>query len=257
MKDNSVTNWNPVAVPNGVNGQWWHSANARNAVTSPSELYSRILYEVDRSNGVDKLISADRPSVSGLDHLEEPSDRAAPSSLSLSVLDRLSNSNLGADMVVALKALNGSVNARKGVIVEPGVNTSVAGMSFDRPPNSHVDALLQSASTKDPLLSQHGMLKPYAPSNETNGSTSVPGSQQRQSPPHSLTKQLHGDTQNGFDTSPETQMGNGKTRVDARGRNNVLPRYWPQITDQELQQISGEYPFPSMIVITFSLVLVL
>ncbi|KAK2632500.1 hypothetical protein EUGRSUZ_L01474 [Eucalyptus grandis] len=29
----------------------------------------------------------------------------------------------------------------------------------------------------------------------------------------------------------------------ARGRNQLLPRYWPRITDQELQQISGEYPF--------------
>lgn len=28
-----------------------------------------------------------------------------------------------------------------------------------------------------------------------------------------------------------------------RGRNQLLPRYWPRITDQELQQItSGEYP---------------
>lgn len=26
------------------------------------------------------------------------------------------------------------------------------------------------------------------------------------------------------------------------GRNQLLPRYWPRITDQELQQISGEYP---------------
>lgn len=29
-----------------------------------------------------------------------------------------------------------------------------------------------------------------------------------------------------------------------RGRNQLLPRYWPRITDQELQQItSGEYPY--------------
>lgn len=31
--------------------------------------------------------------------------------------------------------------------------------------------------------------------------------------------------------------------ADGRGRNQLLPRYWPRITDQELQQISGEYPF--------------
>lgn len=27
------------------------------------------------------------------------------------------------------------------------------------------------------------------------------------------------------------------------GRNQLLPRYWPRITDQELQQLSGEYPW--------------
>ncbi|GFY99372.1 HSI2-like 1 [Actinidia rufa] len=30
--------------------------------------------------------------------------------------------------------------------------------------------------------------------------------------------------------------------AEGRGRTQLLPRYWPRITDQELQQISGEYP---------------
>lgn len=30
--------------------------------------------------------------------------------------------------------------------------------------------------------------------------------------------------------------------AEGRGRNVLLPRYWPRITDQELQQLSGEYP---------------
>ncbi|GAB4833144.1 hypothetical protein Ancab_031389 [Ancistrocladus abbreviatus] len=30
--------------------------------------------------------------------------------------------------------------------------------------------------------------------------------------------------------------------MEGRGRNQLLPRYWPRITDQELQRISGEYP---------------
>jgi hypothetical protein len=29
--------------------------------------------------------------------------------------------------------------------------------------------------------------------------------------------------------------------TEGRGLNQLLPRYWPRITDQELQQISGEY----------------
>ncbi|CAI0423802.1 unnamed protein product [Linum tenue] len=33
--------------------------------------------------------------------------------------------------------------------------------------------------------------------------------------------------------------------AEGRGRNQLLPRYWPRITDQELQQISMEYPYCS------------
>ncbi|PKI43639.1 hypothetical protein CRG98_035964 [Punica granatum] len=38
----------------------------------------------------------------------------------------------------------------------------------------------------------------------------------------------------------ENQIRNGRPRGDVRGKNQLLPRYWPRITDQELQQISGD-----------------
>ena len=43
--------------------------------------------------------------------------------------------------------------------------------------------------------------------------------------------------------------------ADGRGRNHLLPRYWPRITDQELKQISGEYPksFWFFILISYNL----
>lgn len=49
-------------------------------------------------------------------------------------------------------------------------------------------------------------------------------------------------------TGSEANAGMSQVRVarppaEGRGRNQLLPRYWPRITDQELQQISGEYPF--------------
>ncbi|KAG6433523.1 hypothetical protein SASPL_105137 [Salvia splendens] len=45
--------------------------------------------------------------------------------------------------------------------------------------------------------------------------------------------------------------------AEGRGRNQLLPRYWPRITDQELQQLSGEYPhvLKSIIVPLFEKVL--
>lgn len=48
-------------------------------------------------------------------------------------------------------------------------------------------------------------------------------------------------------TGSEANVGISQIRVarppaEGRGRSQLLPRYWPRITDQELQQISGEYP---------------
>lgn len=39
-----------------------------------------------------------------------------------------------------------------------------------------------------------------------------------------------------------SQIRIARPPAEGRGRNQLLPRYWPRITDQELQQISGEYP---------------
>lgn len=52
------------------------------------------------------------------------------------------------------------------------------------------------------------------------------------------------------DTPDASKDGVSHMRVarppaEGRGRNQLLPRYWPRITDEELQQISGEYPHNS------------
>ncbi|KAL3522189.1 hypothetical protein ACH5RR_015023 [Cinchona calisaya] len=46
-------------------------------------------------------------------------------------------------------------------------------------------------------------------------------------------------SQNPADSS-EAQVRNGRARSDVRVRSQLLPRYWPRITDQELQQISED-----------------
>ncbi|CAH1448413.1 unnamed protein product [Lactuca virosa] len=40
-------------------------------------------------------------------------------------------------------------------------------------------------------------------------------------------------------TSLESQTYSGKGHGEKRGRHQLIPRYWPRLTDQELQQISG------------------
>ncbi|PIA29049.1 hypothetical protein AQUCO_06300016v1 [Aquilegia coerulea] len=234
----TLKNRSPLSVSNGISGQWWHSANARNVGTSQSDLQARLAYEFDRSNGIERRVS----SVPGIERApKDPSERVAPSS-DVPVHQR----NPGGDMVVALNALrreegtadalpdprhlpgeSSTVDARKGSIVEPHLNNSVAAKCFDTHANSRVNT--QSSSGKDPLV----------PSNDANGSACVSGSQQqRQTPSPPMANQCHGNLQNGGDTYTENQIRNGKARGDGRGRNQLLPRYWPKITDQELQQIS-------------------
>ena len=101
-----------------------------------------------------------------------------------------------------------------------------------------------SSLKEDPSTPQFGSTVPYTTTIETNDQFGVSGINLRPTPP-SLSKQFVGNLQNGVDSSSETQIRNARPRADARGRNQLLPRYWPRFTDQELQQISGEYPLVS------------
>jgi len=44
--------------------------------------------------------------------------------------------------------------------------------------------------------------------------------------------------------------------TDGKGKNMLLSRYWPRITDQELQQLSGEYPLYFCLLVLFSLCII-
>lgn len=127
------------------------------------------------------------------------------------------------------------------VVAKHNFNT-VAGTTCEEQPASSVSLLPQSSSLNDdhsaPLLS---LAVPYALSSEANGPTVVSGTLS-QPTPSPLGKKFSGHAHSGVDSSGEAQSRNGRPRGDARGRNQLLPRYWPRITDQELQQISGEYP---------------
>lgn len=83
---------------------------------------------------------------------------------------------------------------------------------------------------------------PHKSANETTGQTQVSGSHLR---PMSQTlpgKQIHGNLHNGVDTSGDGQIRNGRPRVDGRGKSQLLSRYWPRFTDQDLQKLSLGYP---------------
>lgn len=59
-----------------------------------------------------------------------------------------------------------------------------------------------------------------------------------------LLKPLKSGLAVGSDTNkgPMTQMRIARPPGEGRGKNQLLPRYWPRITDEELEKLSGEYP---------------
>lgn len=66
-----------------------------------------------------------------------------------------------------------------------------------------------------------------------------------------VVKQVY--SQSGIESSIDAQIRNGKCRGDGRSRNQLLPRYRPQITDEELQQISSKYPMAIAVFVIFIL----
>ena len=55
--------------------------------------------------------------------------------------------------------------------------------------------------------------------------------------------------------SPHVPIRVARPPIEGRGRNQLLPRYWPRITDQELQQITArEYPYASINILFFNIV---
>ncbi|EEF40926.1 transcription factor, putative [Ricinus communis] len=122
------------------------------------------------------------------------------------------------------RLINGSLKLGAGIEEKPG---SCLGIPHQ-----------PSSLREDPSTAQR-MVIPFASLNEPNISA-VSGTPLRQpAPPPSLPKQFHGNLHNGVDSSIDTHIRNGRPRVDARARSQLLPRYWPRFTDEELQQISG------------------
>lgn len=120
----------------------------------------------------------------------------------------------------------------------------VAVIKCEEQSNScRIKAPLSSSLKEEPATPHFNLAVPFACPNEMNGHIGVSGTHIRPTLQPPLAKQLQGNGHNGVDSSCETQIRNARPRVEARGRNHqLLPRYWPRFTDQDLHHISGEYP---------------
>ncbi|CAI0468394.1 unnamed protein product [Linum tenue] len=112
--------------------------------------------------------------------------------------------------------------------------------SRDKPVNANAGASVeeqQSSCVREDLSTlKFGMVGTYASTNEANGNfgCSGPTARATSSP---LVKQISVSFQNVSD-SPVEPRSRGRPRADARGRSQLLPRYSPRCTDEELAQIS-------------------
>ncbi|KAF8029696.1 hypothetical protein BT93_E2199 [Corymbia citriodora subsp. variegata] len=202
----SVKNWNQLAGSGPV--PWKQAPTLFNTSVSRPELQPRPPHDV--STSIDRF-GVERYSISSMDNrrIEDFSNRFMNGNMKLGAVEKLEN--------------------------------GIAGPNGDEHLNPCKINPQQLTSVKeDPSTLPYGLAVPHASGNESNGHIGLVGPHFRPAPPPTLAKHFYGSMLNDANSSGESHTRNGRPRGDARGRNQLLPRYWPRITDQELQQISGD-----------------
>ncbi|CAL9077228.1 unnamed protein product [Musa acuminata var. zebrina] len=242
--------WKPVSGP--FFGQWRQAPHMWNMTSAQSDLQQRLSYEFDRPNCIEKLAPGGRYSILAHEKkFENISEKPITGNLNNVARERYANGKVGIDAASTFGAYHGegnadtvqdscrlvgdsdSVSTRKSVNADP-CSTSSSGANLDAHPNSCVNSLPSSAIKED--SSSLGLAAVFQSTNCSKEPTRF-SANQSQSQTDPLSKQFYPPSV--IDPEVQSQMRNGKTRVDNRTRSQLLPRYWPRITDQELQQISG------------------
>ncbi|XP_022886319.1 B3 domain-containing protein Os07g0563300-like isoform X2 [Olea europaea var. sylvestris] len=206
MKDISTRNWSAITGSGPI--PWRQAPSLFNCSSFQLESQPRMAFEVDMSDGIDRFRICERLSSSFLEKKEENS------------FGRL----------IYGKLTSGPFES---------VEDRIAGLSKEEQPNPSVNVShLRSFPKNDSHTSKLSLAASPPFRNEVNDFDQASATVlQSPSLPTLVGKQVC--IHNGMDSSGEAQVRNGKCRGDVRGRNQLLPRYWPRITDKELQQISG------------------
>uniref|UniRef100_A0A7N0TQ64 Uncharacterized protein n=1 Tax=Kalanchoe fedtschenkoi TaxID=63787 RepID=A0A7N0TQ64_KALFE len=104
--------------------------------------------------------------------------------------------------------------------------------------NSGVLMEMLSAKENSSALRLEPLLKTSS-ANESNCEMTASGSLLRAAPLSQPPKSFHSNHSSEFDPCSETPVQNGRSRGDGRNKNQLLTRYLPRTTDEELQKIAG------------------
>ncbi|XP_020159212.1 B3 domain-containing protein Os07g0563300 isoform X1 [Aegilops tauschii subsp. strangulata] len=259
-KDSYVKSWRP---PTGqISSQWRQNHQLWNMSTIQADLQQRLAYEFDRPSGSEKL----PPGRTFIHAQEKKSDDmhdrpTTPAGMGQIIRDRYAN---GLGQQTSMDPTHSStpyqregpnpnslhdpshhvgesdpLSSRKGIISDGGSTVST-GFKLD---SHHPSILKDDAASTLPTMGGYTITNyppvpgrsdhlRIIPNNPQQPPTTVPLSVvQKQFYSHSV-----------IEPNYQAQFRNGKPRMDPKARSELLPRYWPRITDKELQHLSGEYP---------------
>ncbi|CAM0906289.1 unnamed protein product [Alopecurus aequalis] len=256
-KDNYAKSWRP---PAGQVSSQWRQHNMWSISSIQSDLQQRLAYEFDRPSGSEKL----PPGRTFIHAQEKKSDDmhdrpTTPAGMNQIVRDRYAN---GHSQQTSLDPTHSStlyqreapnpnslhdpsqhggesdpLSSRKGVISD-GSSTVSTGFKVD---SHHLPILKDNVSTTLPTSGGYTITN-YPPVPGRSDHVRIIPHEKSQMPttvPLSVVqKQFYSHSV--IEPDYQAQFRNGKPRMDPKARSQLLPRYWPRITDKELQNLSGD-----------------
>lgn len=256
--------------------QWLQAPNLWQTLTGQSAVSPwRRIPEVDRPN-IDKSMqnnTREQSSASGLSKMdEEIPEKIKNKDLKLGIIESSYRNNaiLEAAKDVTVRGssrmdfLSGDFAKVEGNAddmqdrepasaenIKPGLTgasdilkVSTVDNQLESPASACLNISLGSLVSKDdPSAAVLGLGISSGSPDEAKESTKISATHpQRQRQRQLLPKALQASPSTGSESSKDMhpQVRVARPPGEGRGRNQLLPRYWPRITDQELQQISGD-----------------
>ncbi|CAN6199446.1 unnamed protein product [Urochloa humidicola] len=246
-KDIPVMSWRP---PSGQISSQWRQTNLWSVNSVQSDLQQRLALEFDRPSGSEKLLPGRTFIHAQERQFEDMHDRPiTPVGMNHIMRERDANghgqpTNMDPAYSYTLYHRDGShPNNLHDPSHHGGEIDSLSSRKVALPDTSTgVDTgfKLDSHHPSDPPSLSVGLPSNFASQNGPKDHIRIaPSQQQVQMASSSLQKQFYPHPVTGY-SEFQAQLRNGRPRLDAKARSQLLPRYWPRITDQELQHLNND-----------------